>query len=151
MSKVVCFLCTREGYLIKDGEYWRVIHDVQDNSGKWYTKHCYLGSLEKKVEKILKISKIRPGVIDPKVAKAVTDSLSTKNNENQLAISEIINNIFNLAKELGEGWNEDNHHDKKSSHAWNDVKCPHCNEYVKVLWDKNGHYSYVRLDKSISV
>jgi len=144
--KVNCFLCKREGYLIKDGPYWKIAHNLRTKKGKWTVKKCHLGNLQTVLQKIEKISNSRLDKIDSNLVKMIKDNIpkNVKVEKIDTHLSKLITNVFNLAKNLGEGWIETRK--SRIGYVWNKAKCPHCEQDVQFLFWKEGNHRLVRLD-----
>lgn len=144
--KVICFLCKKDGYLVKDGNYWKIAHNVRRKKGEWTVKKCHLGNLQATLEKIEKISASRPDKIDTNIVKMLMDDIpkNTKPEKMDIQLSQLINNVFNLAKNLGKGWIESRK--SKMGYTWNIAKCPHCDQNVQFLFWKQGNHRLVKLD-----
>jgi len=146
-SKVQCFVCKRgEGYLIKDGHYWKIAHNIRTRRGVWSVKKCHLGSLETVLKKMEKISAVRPDKIDSKIIQTIKDNIPRKDKPVKLdtELSKLINNVFKLAKNLGDGWIEGKK--SRTGYAWNVTKCPQCELNVQFLFWKQGNHRLVKLD-----
>ena len=96
--------------------------------------------------KVEKISNSRPDKIDSNLVKMIMNDIP-KNAEPEkidTQLSELITNVFNLAKNLGEGWTETRK--SRIGYVWNKAKCPHCEQDVQFLFWKEGNHRLVRLD-----
>ena len=114
--------------------------------GVWIVKKCHLGNLETVLKKMKKISAVRPDKIDSKTIQTIKDNLpkNIKPEKLDMQLSELINNIFNLAKNLGDGWVEGRK--SRTGYAWNISKCPYCELNVQFLFWKQGNHRLVKLD-----
>ena len=142
-------MCDRGiGYLIKVGNYWKIAHNVRVKKGEFIVKKCHLGKLSKVLEKIESISRDRPDSLDPNLIQQIKNSLpeNTEPEEINAQLSELITNVFNLSKSLGEGWKVT----KKTRFGgvWNIQKCPHCDQKIQFLFMKERQYKYVKLQKA---
>jgi len=93
-----------------------------------------------------KISAVRPDKIDSKIIQTIKDNIPRKGKPAKLdtQLSELINNVFNLAKNLGDGWIEGMK--SRTGYVWNVTKCPQCDLNVQFLFWKQGNYRLVKLD-----
>jgi len=142
-------VCTLDGYLIKEGKYYKVVHNERISKGIWKTRKCHLGSGSKLIDKLEIISKNRPDVIDPSLLAEIKDNLPKGFKKGKPIIeskyiADLIMRIFELSKNLGNGWNSLY---SNSSYSWNKTKCPHCDQDVSLFIMKRGNARIFKLDK----
>jgi len=148
-SKIHCFVCDSNGYLTKEGKYYKVVHNVRISKGNWKTRKCHLGSASKLLDNLDYISEKRPDVLDPSLLTEIKDNLPRTFRKGKTTIennyvANLIMRVFELSKNLGKGWKSLYN---KEYFSWNKSKCPHCDQKVSVFVMKHRNTSLFKLDK----
>lgn len=152
MGSIQCPVCLIPGYLVRDGKYYKIAHNVRNKDNKRWTvvKH-HLGNLKKTIIEFEIISEKRPDVIPSNIINDLKNRLKDASNlrkpipqDDQL--QNLIRVVFALSLALGKGWKQLY---SKGDRHWVSADCPHCNEKITAFFMRYRNKYFLKLDKLI--